>query len=119
MPFCRTLATAAALLVLLSGGAMAQDRSQQPTQIQIQYHDLVPAGGDSAPVFLKIFDQMRKDCELVGKAFSRKCSISQINIYTNPNTSGDMAGTKMVNATATMTLPPETAGGTAASSPSK
>ena len=107
----RALAAAAAVagIGLPPLAAAAQTPAEQPTQIQIQYHELVPAGGDSDSVFLKLFEHMQRDCTLVGKAFARKCTISQVNIYSNPTNAGDLAGAKMVNATATMTLPPETA----------
>ena len=107
MPTVRVFAAAVAAMALLLPAALAQPAAEQPTQIQIQYHELVPAGADSDAVFLKIFDHMRRDCVLVAKAFTRKCTISQINIYSNPANSGELAGAKMVNATATMMLPPE------------
>ena len=115
----QVVVAAVVLLLLLAPEAMAQGPAQQPTNIQIQYHEFVPADGDSTPVFLRIFDHIRKDCELVGKAFARKCTISQINIYTNPNNSGEMAGAKIVNATATMTLPADAAGASPLPPPSK
>ncbi|HLY45749.1 MAG TPA: hypothetical protein VKQ73_09235 [Stellaceae bacterium] len=100
-------------LGLLVAGAAAAQQPDQHSQIQLQYHELVPAGHDSTAVFLKIFDRIRTDCALVGKAFGKTCVINQLNIYTNANYSGEMAGSKMVNATATIALAPD-AGGPAA-----
>lgn len=106
MPVLRVL-VAAALVLLLPGAATAQSPVPQQTQIQLQYHEVVPSGSDSTPVFLKIFERIQKDCGLVGKAFGRKCMISQINIYMNQNYSGEMAGTKMLNGSATIIMLPE------------
>jgi hypothetical protein len=106
MSVCRVLA-AVALLLLLPGAASAQFPASQHSQIQLQYHELVPPGGDSTPILFKIFGQIRHDCEVIGKAFGRKCVINNINIYTNANYSGEMAGTRMINATASVVLPPE------------
>jgi hypothetical protein len=74
------------------------------------YPELVPAGGDNTSTLLKIFNRIRNDCELAGKAFSRKCTITQVNIYSNPNTTAEMAGATMVNASATLMLLPGAAG---------
>ena len=99
---------AAAVMASFAAAALAQPAAeQQPTQVQFQYHQLVPAGADSDPVFLKIFEHMRRDCELIGKAFARKCAIRQINIYSNAVNAGEPGGAVTVNATATMVLPPE------------
>src|ERR1051325_5555715 len=84
----RFAAAAAALTLVFTPAAIAQRHNPQQTQISIQYHEIIPAGADTAPVFLKIFDRMRQDCELVGKAFSRRCVISQININVNTNYGG-------------------------------
>ena len=104
-PICRIAAAAAALCLLPTVG-IAQHHNPQQTQVNFQYHEVIPAGADSTPVFLKVFDRIRQDCELVGKAFSRRCVITQININLNAN-SGDMAGLRNLNANATMILPPE------------
>jgi len=110
MSACRPLITAAALLLLLPGAAVAQSADRQMTQLQLQYHRLVPAGVDATTVFQVIFDQIRKDCERVAKAFDQKCEIKQLNIYANTHNSGQMAGSKMLNATATIVLPAEQEG---------
>jgi hypothetical protein len=108
MPVVRLLIVLAAVLGLLPRVAVAQTVAQQPTQVQLQYHELVPADGDSTPVFLKIIEHIRRDCQLVGKAFGRKCVITNINIYANTN-SGEIAG-RMLNANATIMLPLEPPG---------
>lgn len=93
-----------ALSLFLPGAAMAQSPYQHQTQIQIQYHERVASHADSAPVFLRIFGRIRKDCALVGKAFHKRCTIRQINIYTNSNYGGDLAGSRTINATANLVL---------------
>jgi hypothetical protein len=108
MSVCRVLA-AAALLLLLPWVASAQFPASQHSQVQLQYHELVPAGADSTTILFKIFGRIRHDCEVIGKAFGRKCVINNINIYTNTNYSGEMAGTRMINATASVMLPAEAA----------
>ena len=107
LPLYRRAAAAAALLLLPVSAAIAQSHVPQQTQISIQYHEMIPAGGDTNPVILKILDRLRQDCELVGKAFSRKCVISQININMNTNYGGDTGGMRNLNANATIILPPE------------
>jgi hypothetical protein len=107
MPVFRVYMVGAMLLLLAAPTALAQETERQPTQVQLQYHELVPADGDSTPAFLKIIDRIRKDCQLVGKAFGRKCVITNINIYANTS-SGEMAG-RMLNANATIVLPPQPA----------
>lgn len=107
-----------ALGLLVAGPAAAQQPDQH-SQIQLQYHELVPAGHDSTAVFLKIFDRIRTDCALVGKAFGKTCVINQLNIYTNANYSGEMAGSKMVNATATIALTPDAGGPAAPAAPAE
>jgi hypothetical protein len=104
MSVCRVLVAAAALLLLLPRAAAAQSADQQTTQLQLQYHHLVPAGSDTTPVFQNIFDRIHKDCERVAKAFNDKCVITQINIYTNLHRSGQMGATRMLNAMATIIL---------------
>jgi hypothetical protein len=108
----RVVLVAAVVLLLLpvSGGVSAQDVLNQPTQISIQYREFVPEGGETAPTFVKIFERARKDCELVGTAFSRKCLITNVNIHTNPGSSGNMPGGMIVNANVTMMLPPPPVG---------
>jgi hypothetical protein len=107
MSIYRTLIAAGALLLLLPSVTGAQSADRQMTQLQLQYHRLVPAGTDATPVFQIIFDQIRKDCERVATAFDNKCVIKQINIYSNAHRSGQMAGATMLNATATIVLPAE------------
>jgi hypothetical protein len=110
MSIYRTLIAAGALLLLLPGAAAAQSADRQMTQLQLQYHRLVPAGTNTTPIFQLIFDQIRKDCERVAAAFDNKCVIKQINIYSNAHRSGQMAGATMLNATATIILPAEDEG---------
>ena len=98
------IAAAVVLTMLLAPAALA-DSTPEQTQISINYHEMIAAGGDTAPVFLSIFDRLRRDCELIGKAFSRKCVITQININVNANY-GDMSGVRNLNANATIVLPP-------------
>ena len=110
----------AAVLVLglsLPAAGKAQNPGSPQTQIQLQYHEMVAAGADSTPVFLKIIDRINNDCQLVGTAFGKKCMITQLNIYSNPNYAGDMSGTRTMNATATIILLPEAASGSTPTSP--
>jgi len=107
MPLFRDVFTAFAMLSFFAPAVDAQYRSPQQTQINISYHEMVPAGADTTPVMLKMLDRLRQDCEQVGKAFSRKYVISQININMNTNYGGDMSGAHNVNANATIVLPPE------------
>lgn len=104
MPIHRVLAAAAALLLLVSGTALAEDQEAGQTHVQLQYHELVPPGGDRTAVFLEIFGRIRRDCDLIGKAFDRKCVISNINIYSNANYSGQLVGSPMINANAALVL---------------
>lgn len=103
MRFRSGLAGGVALALLIPGAALAQYPYRQ-TQIQIQYHQLVAPDGETTPAFLKIFDHIRKDCALIGTAFHKQCAIRQINIYTNANYGGDLAGSRMINATANLVL---------------
>lgn len=106
---CRVALSAALVTLAVATPAGAQRYNPQQTQINIQYHEVIPAGADSAPVFLKIFDRIRQDCELIGKAFSRRCLITQINMNMNTNYGGDMSGVQHLNANAMIVLPPEPA----------
>jgi hypothetical protein len=109
------IALAGAIMLTLAHAANAQSNPPQ-TQITINYHEVIPPGSDSTPVFLSIFDRLRHDCELVGKAFSRQCVITQININVNANY-GDMAGTRNLNANATIILPPGSPNGLGSTPP--
>ena len=104
MPIRRVFDAAAILLPLLSGTALAEDQQAAQTHVSLQYHQLVPPGRDSTAVFLDIFGRIRRDCALIGKAFDRTCRINNINIYTNANYSGELAGSQMINATAGLVL---------------
>lgn len=106
IPDFRDIVAAMALWLLFVPTAAAQ-RNPQQTQINISYHEVVPAGADTTPVMLRMLDRLRHDCEQVGKAFSRKCMISQININMNTNYGGDLTGAHNLNANATIILPPE------------
>lgn len=107
-----------ALALSLPAAALAQNHGSPQTQIQLQYHEMIAAGADTTPVFLKIIDRLSNDCQLIGKAFAKKCMLTQLNIYSNQNFSGEMAGSRMVNATATIMLLPDTAGAATAPTPS-
>ena len=117
MSIGRNLVVAVLLLVQWLPAAAAQNPGSPQTQIQLQYHEMVAAGADSTPVFLKIIDRINNDCQLVGKAFGKKCMITQLNIYSNANYAGDMSGSRTMNATATIMLLPETAGAPTAPAP--
>lgn len=109
MSIDRVLAAATlALVVLVPVVAMAQKTSQaQPQpQISLQYHEVVPADADIAPIFIKIFEQLRKDCEAIGNAFDKRCVISQANVSMNINYGGDLSGARNFNANATIMLLP-------------
>ncbi len=118
MPIYRVLVAAIVAVVLLLPAASAAQVSPQP-QITLQYHEVIPADADNAPVFIKIFDRLRKDCELIGKAFDRRCVISQVNVNMNVNYSGDMTGARNLNANATVMLLPEATGASPPFSPSR
>ena len=106
MPIHRAVVAAAVALVLLLPAASTAQVSPQP-QINLQYHEVIPTDADSTPVILKIFDRLRKDCERIGKAFGRKCVISQATVNVNANYGGDMTGVRNLNANATIMLLPE------------
>ncbi len=115
MPIDRVLAAATLALVVLVPVASTAQMPPQP-QISLQYHEVIPADADVTPVFSKIFDRLGNDCEAIGKAFGRKCVISQTSINMNSNYGGDMSGARNLNANATIMLLP---GPGEASPPSK
>ncbi|HEV2334749.1 MAG TPA: hypothetical protein VGS13_04575 [Stellaceae bacterium] len=110
MPLYRVFAAATLALVVLVPVATTAQELPQP-QITLQYHEMVPADADTAPIFTRIFERFQKDCEAIGKAFNKKCVISQANVNLNTNYGGDMTGPRNLNANATITLLPGPAGG--------
>jgi hypothetical protein len=108
MPIYRVLAAATLVLVALAPLASTAQTLPQP-QISLQYHEVVPADADTAPIFIKIFERFGKDCEAIGKAFSKRCVISQANVNMSTNYGGDMIGARNLNANATIMLVPEPA----------
>lgn len=118
MPIHRVVGSATlAFAFLLPVASVAQAPSQP--QISLQYHEVLPPGADTAPVFIQIFDRLQKDCEAIGKAFNRKCVISQTNVNTNVNYGGDMTGTRNLNANATIILLPGPAEASPPTAPSR
>jgi hypothetical protein len=105
MPIYRALLAASAAFALLVPAAAMAQISPQP-QITLQYHEVVAADADTAPVLIKMFERFRKDCEAIGKAYGRKCVISQANVNMNTNYGGDMTGARNLNANATIMLLP-------------
>ncbi len=47
--------------------------------MQMQYRETVPPGGDVNQVRAKIFPEATRDCEAIAKAVGRKCVINNIN----------------------------------------
>jgi hypothetical protein len=118
MPLHRVLAAATVALVMLAPVAATAQAPPQP-QITLSYHEMVPADADTAPIFIKIFERFRKDCDAIGKAFSKKCVISQANVNMNANYGGDMNGAKNLNANATIMLLPGPADASSPSQPAR
>ncbi|MGC2414431.1 MAG: hypothetical protein WA459_17230 [Stellaceae bacterium] len=105
MPIYRVIAAVSAAFILLLPAAATAQVPPQP-QISLQYHEVIAADADPAPVLIKIFERLRKDCEAIGTAYGRKCVISQANVNMSTNYGGDMADAKNLNANATIMLLP-------------
>jgi hypothetical protein len=108
MPVVRLWSAGTALLLLVQP-AVAQPQEPATTTVQLQVHKTILPGGDSNAALVGIFNELRKDCVLVSKAFDRECAISNINIFANPGY-GPMAGTGMMNGTVTIVLSPAVTG---------
>ena len=105
MPLHRVLVAATLALVVPLPTASRAQATPEP-QISLQYHEVVPADTDTSPIFIRIFQRFQKDCEAIGKAFNKRCVISQASVNMNMNYGGDMNGSKNLNANATIMLLP-------------
>ena len=98
----------AAMLLLWSAAApaMVQYPGQQTTQIQIQYHEPVPPGGDEAQIRAKIYAEIQRDCDAATKAFGRPCVVNQVNFNDMNNGAGMVPGAPgtMLNASVNLSL---------------